>query len=353
MPDTAPAAPAAGPIANDAAPPDAGFAGEPVSEADALRNDILEQEPDWSQLEHGTAGAADRDGDEGTDGVRGTEPVTDQTATELHEDYYAWGQFLGMSREEVASTPRATLEKVINTAYQRLTAGSRQPPQHQPAAPHPHPQQAQQALEQQIAEYIGQFEFKPEDAELVDDLTRGMVEHFNKRFAQQESIVARAYEQIQALSRINGQLMYHEGQRLQQQYRGQIENALDGLDEDLFGRGQDATDQQRQNRWKVMREIGRLDQETQAAGRRLPSIQERARYVYNALFAERVAQRQTNKAAEASRNKARRAPARPSRTQPKPAPVGDAAAISAAARWLRENPADDTADLAHLEATAA
>lgn len=333
---------AAGPVSDAPADFDGGFE---AYEAD-LRSQILEEEPDYSGLL-----------DEGTDGVRGTQPgqpanQPNQTAGGLHEDHYQWGEVLGLSREQVEAMPREQFERMVHSVYQRMTAGSRQP-QPAPAPPqHPQPDQAAQAAAQQLAEYIGNFEFKPEDADLVDDVTRGMVEHINKRFAQHESIVARAYQQIQSLAKLNGQLMYQEAQRQRQAYEQQAHQTLDSLDEELFGKGDQANDQQRQNRWRVFQEMLKLDRQAHAAGQQLPAIPQRAAYVYRALFADQIGRRQTARAAQATRDRARRAPARPSNTLPKAPPKGDQAAMRHVANWLRQNPSDEV-DSSLLEPAAA
>ena len=146
--------------------------------------------------------------------------VEDETG--FRTDQYTTGSKLGFSPEQVDAfgTPEnfdRMLGAMQHNAQQQHYQQQQQQQQYQ-----------QQQYQQQQPGPVGNFQFQnPDD---FDEGIVGMNNHMNYRMMQMESMLGAMHQQSGA--------MQQQNERLQAEAIGRsLESSLDGMDEDLFGRG--------------------------------------------------------------------------------------------------------------------
>jgi len=248
-----------------------------------------------------------------------SEPEVEQQ-TGFRTDQYTTGSQLGFSPEQVDAfgTPE-NFDRMLGAMQHNAQQQQYQQQQ----------QQQQQYQQQQQPGPVGNFQFEnPDD---FDEAIVGMNNHMNYRMMQMEAMMGAMHQQ-------NG-VMQQQNERLQAEAIGRsLESTLDGMDEDLFGRGplNGLSGDQAKNRIAVANEFARAGAGYMQQGLEAPSIPELAQHAANALFADNFKDKALKEASEQTRDVASQASARP--TQQEESPVsGTEAAIRAAAEWHREH----------------
>ena len=247
--------------------------------------------------------------------------VEDETG--FRTDQYTTGSQLGFSPEQVDAfgTPEnfdRMLGAMQHNAQQQHYQQQQQQQQYQ-----------QQQYQQQQPGPVGNFQFQnPDD---FDEGIVGMNNHMNYRMMQMESMLGVMHQQSGA--------MQQQNERLQAEAIGRsLESSLDGMDEDLFGRGplDSLSGDQAKNRIAVANEFARAGTGYMQQGLEAPSIPELAKHAANALFADNFKDKALKEASEQTRDVASQASARPTQQEESPG-SGTEAAIRAAAEWHREH----------------
>ena len=243
--------------------------------------------------------------------------VEDKTG--FRTDQYTTGSQLGFSPEQVDAfgTPEN---------FDRMLGAM----QHNAQQQHYQQQQQQQQYQQQQQPGpVGNYQFEnPDD---FDEGIVGMNNHMNYRMMQMEAMMGAMHQQ-------NG-VMQQQNERLQAEAIGRsLESTLDGMDEDLFGRGplNALSGDQAKNRIAVANEFARAGAGYMQQGLEAPSIPELAQHAANALFADNFKDKALKEASEQTRDVASQASARPTQQEESPG-SGTEAAIRAAAEWHREH----------------
>ena len=247
--------------------------------------------------------------------------VEDETG--FRTDQYTTGSQLGFSPEQVDAfgTPEnfdRMLGAMQHNAQQQHYQQQQQQQQYQ-----------QQQYQQQQPGPVGNFQFQnPDD---FDEGIVGMNNHMNYRMMQMESMIGAMHQQSGA--------MQQQNERLQAEAIGRsLESTLDGMDEELFGRGplDSLSGDQAKNRIAVANEFARAGTGYMQQGLEAPSIPELAKHAANALFADNFKDKALKEASEQTRDVASQASARPTQQEESPG-SGTEAAIRAAAEWHREH----------------
>ena len=250
-----------------------------------------------------------------------SEPEVEQQ-TGFRPDQYATGSRFGFSPDQVdAFGTRDNFDQVLGAMQHNAQQQHYQQQQMQ--------QQQYQQQQQQQPGPVGNHQFEnPDD---FDEGIVGMNNHMNYRMMQMEAMVGALHQQ-------NG-VMQQQNERLQAEAIGRsLESTLDGMDEELFGRGplDSLSGDQAKNRIAVANEFARAGAGYKQQGLEAPSIPELAQHAANALFADNFKDKALKEASEQTRDVASQASARP--TQQEESPVsGTEAAIRAAAEWHREH----------------
>lgn len=265
----------------------------------------------------------------------GEQPV--QQYTDAH---YRWGQYLGLSKEQVDATPPQALESVIHATHARIQAESQRQAQWQAAQQQRQPpQQPQQQWAFQPLQPVPVPQVKPEERENYDPAVLALIDATaaqNERFMQMQSYLnsfALNAKQIQSVQQREVQ-----DRATESQYR-EFDRITSEIDAEAFGQGrleelQDQT--HRQNRDMLAMTVRRMAAGHRALGEEVPPISALVHSAYAMVFGDKIRTNTVRNVARAAKNHAAQSTAKPTKRTSRPM-NDDEISKQVIKEWLAEN----------------
>lgn len=246
------------------------------------------------------------------------EPEPEVEAPEFQAQHYEIGAKFGLTPDQVDGFGSTELFEGALGRLEAIARVAAQGQNTQPAGTEPGPDDT-----------ISEFSFSDPaeyDPEVVE-----LSEQTNRRFAALE-------KRVEELTNENQFLQQGSVQRNAEQNVVAFEQAVNGLDEETFGRGSfdNVGSQHSNNRMKLAQAVSRLGHGYSARGEEVPPIEKLVEEALPGTFPGEIGNQALKTAASESRRQRGQAVAAPTRDLPSEK-TSTEAAIQAAADWFREN----------------